>query len=114
MCGAPFISTSIGRLTNRYQPLDFLGRVTRPLRNDLHHRRRQVRIGVHGHTLEGKSARYDDEQYQHQDQETLAEGELNEMMNHGGVFALGSALQRVLKLQEQAAVSDDFVTRLQS
>ena len=53
----------------------------------------------------------DHEHHQHQDQEPLAESELNDVMNHDRVLPLGSVLQRIRELQEQAAVADNFVAR---
>ena len=111
MCGTPFIC-SFDR--QRHQPLDFLGGVAGPLRDDLHHRRRKIRIGVHGHALERERARDDDEHGQHQHQEALAESELNDVVNHRSRVPLRSALQRILELQEQAAVAHHRVARLQA
>ena len=68
-----------------HQPLDFLGGVPRPLRDDFHQRRGEVRVGVHGHALERERPRDDHQHHHHQDQETLAKSELNDMMNHCGL-----------------------------
>jgi hypothetical protein len=38
----------------RDQALDFFRRVARPLRDDFHHRRRKVGVGIHRHAMEGK------------------------------------------------------------
>ena len=60
---------------NRHQPLHLFGRVARPLRDDLHVRRRQVRIGVDGQLLKGVSAPQHQHQGRHHDQETLGQRE---------------------------------------
>ncbi len=89
------------------QPLHLLGRVTGPLRDDLHHRRRQVRIGIDGHVRERDSSADGEEHHHHEDEESLPECELNDAVDHGSG---SSVLQRIGKLQKQAAVAHNFVS----
>ena len=58
------------------QPFEFFGGVAIPLRDQLDHGRRKVRIGVDRHALKGIRAGEDEEPSHYQDQEPLAQREL--------------------------------------
>ena len=66
----------------RDQALHFFGGVAGPLRDQFHHGRRKIGIGVHGHALERQDAADHDEDRQHQHQEPLAQRELDDAMDH--------------------------------
>ncbi len=55
------------------QALDFLGRMSRPLRDDLDHRRRQVRIRIHRQAFERPPARAGQDRRQQHDEKALRE-----------------------------------------
>ena len=86
------------------------------------------RSGVDGHPLKRQDSPNRDESGQHQHQEPLSQRRLDYSMDHSvvmnpilarvagmslKVFAIRLALQRVRKLQEQAAISDDPVAGFQ-
>ena len=94
-----------------------------PLRNDLDLRGRKVGIGVHRHALKRQDSPNCDEPGQHQYEEPLPQRRLDYSVNHSGAveiilarvwsafqIAFRLTLQRVRKLQEQAAIPDDLVT----
>src|ERR1700691_5068079 len=95
-----------------------------PLRDDLHLRRRKVGIGIHGHALKGEDSADRDESGQHQHEKSLTQRGLDDSVDHSMVDTIltflffsvrgYSALQRVCKLQEQAAISDYLVASFQS
>ena len=112
----------------RDQPFDLFGGMVRPLGDDFDLRRREVGIGVHGHPLERQDSPNRDESGQHQHQKPLTQRRLDDSVDHSDVVdtiliifarvavtffkacAILLALQRVRKLQEQAAISDDLIT----
>ena len=68
---------------NRDEALDLLGRMARPLRHDLHPRRRQIRIGVDRQVLKRDDAPDRQAQHRHDDDESLREREGNNAVDHG-------------------------------
>ncbi len=87
----------------------------------------KIGIGIHRHAPERDDSGDHHEARQHQHQEALTKRSLYDSMDHSGVDAIvlvtfirssslatRLALQRVRKLQEQAAISDDAITGLQS
>ncbi len=66
----------------RRESFNFFRRVTRPLRDQLDHRRRQVGIRIDRHALKRDGARDDDEQREHQYDEALLECDLDDAMDH--------------------------------
>ena len=66
----------------RGQSFDLFGGVAGPLRDQLDHGRRKIRIGVHRHALKGIRAGDDEKRHQHQDQEPLPQRELDNVMDH--------------------------------
>ena len=98
------------------EALDFFGGVAGPLGDELDHGRRKIGIGVDGHAAEGFGAGDDDQERDHQDEEALAQGELDNVMDHREFFRprLPLVLQRILELQKQAAVTDDVLAFLQA
>ena len=64
------------------EPLDLFGGVARPLRDDLHHRRRDVRIRVHRQPRERPDADADEDDRQHQDEQRLVQRRANDPMHH--------------------------------
>ena len=94
------------------EALDFFGGVAGPLRDQLDHRWRKVGIGVDRHALEGDRAGDDDQQREHQHDEALLAARIGRCDGSSG-FAfsrrLRLVLQRILELQEQAAVADDVL-----
>src|ERR1019366_4237420 len=103
-----------------------------PLGDDFNLWRREVGIGVHGHPLKRYYSPDRDESGQHQHQKSLTERRLDYSVDHSVVVdtilgfilarvvvtflkacAILLALQRVRKLQEQAAISYDLVTSFQ-
>jgi hypothetical protein len=67
---------------HRDESLDFLGRMARPLRDDLHHRRRDVRVCVHRESRERPHTRGDDRDGHQQDEEWLPERRADDAMHH--------------------------------
>src|SRR6185437_12742995 len=65
------------------QPLDFLGGVTGPLRDDLDHRRREVGVGVHRQPPERPDARANEEHAEQRDEKPLAERSADEAVDVG-------------------------------
>ena len=65
-----------------HEPLDFFGRMIRPLRDDFDLRRREVRIRVHRHALKRQHSADRDERGQHQHQESLTQRRLDDSMDH--------------------------------
>src|SRR5579875_101313 len=72
------------------EPLDFFGGVARPLRDDFHHRRREIRISIHRHALEGNGSADDQSNDQKQNQKTLTKSELNHAMNHARLLVIAA------------------------
>jgi hypothetical protein len=66
----------------RSQALNFFGGVTRPLRNQLHHRRGKIGVCIDGHAAEGNCARDHYQKCEHQYDKALLQGELDDAMNH--------------------------------
>src|SRR5215469_5353854 len=66
----------------RDQTLHLFGGVARPLRDQLHHGRREVRIGIYGHAVKGDSSPNRDHRRKYQHQKALSQGSLNNLMNH--------------------------------
>src|ERR1035441_8187516 len=103
----------------------------RPLGDDFDLWRREVGIGIHGHPLKRYYSPDRDESGQHQHQKLLTQRRLDYSVDHAVVVdtiliilarvvvtffkarAIPLTLQRVRKLQEQAAVSDHLVASLQ-
>jgi hypothetical protein len=56
------------------------------LGDELDHGRGQIGIGIDGHALEGNGAGDDDKHGDHHDEEALLERELDDAMNHGGLW----------------------------
>src|ERR1017187_7928700 len=109
----------------RDQAFDFLGSVTRPLRDEFDLRRREVGVSVHRHAPERDDSGDHHEAGQHQHQKALTKRRLYDAMDHAGVDAMVIkyvstcgcellTLQRVRKLQEQAAISDNAIAGVQS
>src|SRR5579862_6666496 len=77
----------------RDQSFDFLGGMPRPLCDQLDLRRREVRIGVYRHPLEGDDPGDQYESRQHQHQKALPERRLYDSMDHSGVDAMLGIVQ---------------------
>ena len=98
------------------EALDFFGSMARPLGDQLDHGRRKIRIGVDGHAAERFGAGNDDQQRDDNYEEALAQGELDNVMDHRdfSLPRLPLVLQRIFELQKQAAVADNALAFLQT
>ncbi len=68
---------------HRDQPFHFLGRVPRPLCDDLDDGRRQVRIGIHRQALQRSHARADQHEHQQDDEKRLRQRRGHEAVHEG-------------------------------
>jgi hypothetical protein len=68
---------------NRNQPLNFFGRVTRPLGGDRNHRRRQIGIGIDRQTVPCVDAGRNQKHRKEGDEDALFEAERDEAVDEG-------------------------------
>ncbi len=75
----------------------------------------KIRIRIHRHLAERPGSGDDHQSREHQDEEALLQGELNDAMDHRGSGKRSPLLlQRILELQEQAAISGNVFAFLQA
>ena len=93
---------------NSYQAFHFFCRVTGPLGDDLHHRRRKIGVGVHRHVVERDGSGHSDETTTRAG--LLAAAAARIERRDESFEPASSVLQRIGKLKKQAAVAHDSVS----
>ena len=87
------------------EALDFFGGVAGPLRDELDHGRRKIGISVDGHARKETAPAITIKDRDHQHEEALAQGELDDVMDHRGIVSSLRDVSMSLRLPSAATNS---------